>query len=414
MNYPNGSGQQNVSPYCYGSMSSSWTDFVGQGGDWFGNDGVMRQYGQINPGLQLHKCPGNMFNNDLSLNTSAVNNWVNNVYKWFPTGVGGVALLLPGFSAQNWQTISSSQYAQLQFDTTNYFFNHTMANGQKFPLIGMGGEDESGMDSGTMQGYYNQFIPRVKSVNNNLLIFGPINSTPDPKDFANGVSGLDVFCGNGFTNLHGNADSMDSVNNSWVASETWTAVSGTQKYRGFSSGGSDWDCVGGQLFSYPEAMLHCKQMVTALNNAQAGTICCFWGGLADCGLMDYPSSGGPHSGSGLIYPIGYWFAQGVRKITGPRWRVPTNSTSMQTVAVTPGSGRFGLLVFNVGNGSKSGTVALSHWPVNSTGNGTASVWQMTSTSNGPGKDGRNSTVTVTNGVTQSITFPDPSITIISS
>src|SRR3569833_2302443 len=95
-----------------------------------------------------------------------------------------------------------------------------MGNGQKFPLVGMGGEDESGMDNGTMQSYYNAFIPRVKAVSNNLLIFGPTNPTPDPSDFANGVSGLDVFCGNGFTNIHGNADSMDALGQ-WVAGLTW-------------------------------------------------------------------------------------------------------------------------------------------------------------------------------------------------
>jgi hypothetical protein len=75
-----------------------------------------------------------------------------------------------------------------------------------------------------------------------------------------------------------------------------------------------------------------------------------------------------------------------------------------------------LLVYNVGNGSKSGPVALSHWPVNTTGVATATVWQMTTAQNGPGKDGTSSTVSVggtTPGVTASMNFPDPSITIIS-
>ena len=47
---------------------------------------------------------------------------------------------------------------------------------------------------------------------------------------------------------------------------------------------------------------------------------------------------------GTILPIAYWYAQGVRKIYGPRWNVPINSTGMWTVAVTPASGRFSLLV----------------------------------------------------------------------
>jgi hypothetical protein len=152
-------------------------------------------------------------------------------------------------------------------------------------------------------------------------------------------------------------------------------------------------------------MLHCKALIVGLNNARAQMIGCFWGGYSDCGLMNDATA---------IYPIGYWYAQGVRNIVGLRWSVPTNSTGMMTVAATPGSGRCALLVFNQGNGNKSGSVALSHWPTNASGNGTANVWQMTSAQNGAGKDGARSTVSVTAGVTQSINFPDPSITIIST
>jgi hypothetical protein len=68
---------------------------------------------------------------------------------------------------------------------------------------------------------------------------------------------------------------------------------------------------------------------------------------------------------------------------------------------------------NAGHGNKSGPVAFSHWPVNSTGNGTANVWQMNGKTLLPGKDGARFTVPMTAGVTGTVSFPDPSVTIIS-
>lgn len=419
-NYPNGTGQQIVSPYAYGSHSSSWTDFIGTSEDWWANNQVLTQYGQINPGIQLIKAPGRMWNYDLSLNTSAIAAMLNNVYKIFPTGVGGMVYLPPGMQAgtsPNGRVLSVQEYSDMVYQTANYMFNYTMPNGKKFPLIGIGGEDECGQSEDFMVPYYNSFAPRVKSISNNLLIFGPTLPSPAYWDFGSRVPLLDVYGCNAFVNVHGTADDMSALNG-WIADIPWQDATGSNiKYSGYTSGGSDWDCWGPQLFSYPEAMLHCKCMVNSLNDAKYQFIGCFWGGLADCGLMDFPVSGGHWQGTGLTYPIGFWFAQGVRNLTGPRWQVPTNSTGMSTVAVTPATGRFGLLIFNVGSGTRSGQVALSHWPVNTSGNATASVWQMTSAQNGKGKDGTHTTVRVGTpnapGVTDTMTFPDPSITIIS-
>jgi hypothetical protein len=414
MNYrPGGlSGQQIISPYGWGYMSSSWMDHSGQSNDYWNNSTLTTAFGKINPALCLLKAPGSpnyLWNADLSVNGAHFAGLMNNFYKTDPLGVAGV-MLLPYWDGTSSPTgrLSNNDYGTMLANMASYMLNFTMGNGKKFPLIGMCGQDEPGDNEATCAAYYNAAIPKLKAVNSKLMMFGPILSSPGMKDFGTQVPGLEGYGCNCFSNLHGNANSMDALNMSAGHVTDWNTATGANvKYSGFTSGGSDWDCIGGQLKSYPEAFLHCKALFNGLNTAKQQYIGCFWGGLDDCGLMDY---------NGVIYPIGYWYAQGIRKLTGPRWQVPTNSSGMLTLAVTPGPGRCSLLVYNVGNGAKSGPVALSHWPVNTTGVATATVWQMTTAQNGPGKDGTSSTVSVggtTPGVTASMNFPDPSITIIS-
>ena len=372
-------------------------------------------FGQINPGLMLFKAPGaphQWWNTDLSVNTSKVANWVNNFYKLDPLGVSQVGFLTDwsGDSFADGAAKSTSDYATALVNLTNYLLNFTMPNGRKFPLGVVCGKDEPGDSESTLAGYYNAFIPRIKAINSNLLTFGPIRAGFGvDKDFGVQVPQLDGWCSNQF-----GASNIRSIRD-------WNTLPGSQlRYVGLSSGGSDDSCSSPGLNDYTEAMLHCEGMCNALDSVRTMFVGCYWGAIGGgCGLMDYPPDGptvgqfGPQTGSGQIYPIGYWYAQGVRNIYGPRWNVPTNTTGMFTVAVTPAAGRFGLLLYNTGNGNRSGAVALSHWPVNSSGTATANVWQMTSAQSGPGQDGRHSTVQVTAGVTATMSFPDPSITVIS-
>ena len=400
-------GQQFVNNTAYGYMSSSLTD--NSNARWSQN-AFLTQFGIINPGLHLLRpggaADGNWWNSDLTPNTSIIAPIVNNFWQTDPTGTAKV-MFLPYWTGDSFPIggpASTSQYATAVANMATYLMNATMGNGRKFPLFGVCGADEQPHDQATLASYYNAFIPRVKAVNNNLMVFGPILDWPDLKGFGSAVPALDGYLCNSFGTTNGNADDMSGVAQLGNITD-WNTASGNLKYAGFSSGGSDSGCGGGQLVSYPEAMMHCQAMISGLDSAKNMYTGCFWGGAyaSNCGLMDDRG----------IFPIGYWYAQGVRNIYGPRWNVPTNSTGMGTVAVTPSSGRFGLLIYNNGNGTKNGQVALSHWPVNSSGTAGVNMWQMTSSSNGPGRDGTRSTIQVTNGVTSSINFPDPSITIIS-
>jgi hypothetical protein len=95
---------------------------------------------------------------------------------------------------------------------------------------------------------------------------------------------------------------------------------------------------------------------------------------------------------------------------------PDSSWGFSTVAVSPSSGHCSLLVTNIGGGAQnSKTVALSHWPVNSSGNATATVWQLGTQSQGytANDPATVTSVQVNAGVTAPMNFPDPSVTIIS-
>jgi hypothetical protein len=87
---------------------------------------------------------------------------------------------------------------------------------------------------------------------------------------------------------------------------------------------------------------------------------------------------------------------------------PNGSTNVYTLACKNSSAGFGVLLSNYGTTTQSGTLALSHWPVNSTGNGTVNMWQHS----GSNIAGTTSQVSVTAGITSSISLPAMSNTIV--
>jgi hypothetical protein len=71
------------------------------------------------------------------------------------------------------------------------------------------------------------------------------------------------------------------------------------------------------------------------------------------------------------------------------------------------------MVVNTDSTSKSGTIAMSKWPVNSSGDDSATVWQLDKSVVLPGTDGKRFNTQVSKGVTGQLTFPGPSVTIVS-
>jgi hypothetical protein len=85
-----------------------------------------------------------------------------------------------------------------------------------------------------------------------------------------------------------------------------------------------------------------------------------------------------------------------------------NPSNVQTLACKRGTVGLGVLLTNYGSAAASGPIALSHWPVNSTGSGVINMWQQS----GSNSAGAITQVTVTAGLTSSITLPANSNTIL--
>jgi hypothetical protein len=173
---------------------------------------------------------------------------------------------------------------------------------------------------------------------------------------------------------------------------------------------ADWDCQAASQHNYVGAMWSARVLIQSINGSPVPFWACIWDAFGDgtCGFVRDPEQGyGPMA----LTPFANLHAQGVRTIHGPRWNVPINSAGLLTCAVTPASGRCSVMIVNQGQGEQRGPVALSHWPVNPTGNGTANVWQMTQSVR-VGEDGNRETVLVRGGISSAMSFPDPSITII--
>jgi hypothetical protein len=118
-----------------------------------------------------------------------------------------------------------------------------------------------------------------------------------------------------------------------------------------------------------------------------------------------------------IAPVGYFLSKATQKMPGTMVSTALggaapNMAGWSTQSAT--AGNFGVYLHNWGGSAQSGQVALSHVPtssaINASGNGTATLWtQSGSTPAG----GSVTSVSVTNGLTSSITVPAMGQVIIS-
>lgn len=122
-----------------------------------------------------------------------------------------------------------------------------------------------------------------------------------------------------------------------------------------------------------------------------------WGALWD--LMDDDGAGYDLIDSGLnTHPQYYCLQQLIAHMPGTMVASSTGSTGggLQAWGTKNGTS-FGVAIVNSNGGSASGQVALSHWPVNTTGNATIHVWTYP-TGGGANTPGDTTTATVTAGL----------------
>lgn len=418
-NYPKGTGQQYVSQRMYG---------VGTGGAGDGNFGIFsdatfRQLmGQVNPGLWMFKNSGQAYwNSDLSINQAAIANLFNGFHETDPLGISGVMLSI------DWAQVpggngNPQQYAKGVAALAKYLVGAKMSNGAPFPILGFIGQDEpDGQGEDTVASYYREFAPAVKAVSNDLLIGGPQTSYIQWTDFGTKGFPLDVFSANYFQG--GDSRPVDDM--SWVNNNQWAGIAqaaagagGNLKATMMGGYGLDWNCGSPADNSYVGALFAAAGYIDALNNAKLPFWPCKWDAQGDgtCGVITATRQAGQYYGvtnQQQITPKGYFYAEGVRNFHGPRLQVSKAPSQLKVVAVSPAVGRVSVMVVNTGPSAQNGTIAMSKWPVNSTGDATANVWQMDSTIKLPGTDGKRTTVQVSKGVTAPLSFPGPSVTIVS-
>jgi len=418
-NYPNGgSGQTVVSQRLWGASGGSAAD---SGFVMMTNSAVTAAAGTINWGLHMFvDVP--WWNADLSVNTSLAANLLANFPKWDPLGISGI-IMGGDFNAPN--ITSASAYGTAMGNLYRYLSTAKMSNGNPLPLVGMVGHNEpDNFGEATAASYYNAAITAIKNVNANAAVFGPMASFLQWFDFDTQVSNrLTGFMWDAFptgsnpsttdTTLVGTSEFAQNFHDASVN----TTNAGLQAYMvGGYSISSDGNVASSADSSYPMALAAAKWAIDALNNSRRPVYMCKWTHCADT-VNNFAGTLDVINGSGQICPVGWFYAQAVRKVFGPRWQVPTTPAGFYALAVSPSPGHCTMLLVNYGGGTRNAqTVAFSHWPVNTSGNATATSWQLGTQSQGYTNTDPatvNPNLAVNSGVTAAMNFPDPSITIIS-
>jgi hypothetical protein len=385
------------------------------------------QFAIVNPGIwrvngnENDRGDTNYWNNDLSVNTATFAKMINNHPTVDPLGISGwvIGANINQFAGSPPGTggTALSNYGTAMGNLASYLLNATMPNGKKFPIIGFESHNE---DDGNPNynvtpsiriAYFNAMASAVKSVSSSLLTFGPTCSFfgSQMPTFQNGATNFDVYDAHMYN--QGNDPGVPAVYQQGAPSAAGTGLTSwpaNGKVCFLGEYNISYACSGANLRNWASSMFVANTLMQYADAMPVQAWAGIWDAIgdSDCGIIaaeDQPNSG-------TIYPNGYLLGKAVRTVTGQRWGVPTNSTGMRTMAVTPAAGRFGLMILNNGQGTKSGSVALSHWPVNSSGNGTINMWRQTSATTADGVSTPN--ISVTSGITQSISFPDPSVTIL--
>ena len=429
MNYPAGGlpGQIVVDRMLWGASGGAAGDNNFQ---MFTDPATTAAAAKINAGLLFFKNSNQQYwNSNLSVNSATLANLINNWSNWDPLGIAkcmiGVDFAVGSKPAQSSFTDTPDKFGTAMANLVTYLTTVRMPNGSPFPLIGITGTDEPDPSFvATLDSYYNNMLPKIRSINPNILIAGPTCAFLSLTGFANyNVPGLDIFSWNMFTMGSSVSPSVQATDMTPVPNNASASRLGTETASASSIGSSnlkafmqmgysiDFDAASPAEESYVGALCVAKWAIDRLDVANRQ---CFAGWWQMCDRPGYAAGTADLIRNGSISPPGYMIAQGSHKLYGTRWNTPTNAAGLRVLGLSPGAGKASVMIANVGRGAQTNKqIALSRWPANTSGNGQATVWQMGSNVLSRGIDGTVSTRNVTAGVVDAITFPDPSVTVIS-
>lgn len=137
-----------------------------------------------------------------------------------------------------------------------------------------------------------------------------------------------------------------------------------------------------------------------------------WGGIWEYGPAGnwgvfQPNGAEYTAASYSVDPQGYLISKGAAVMPGAVANSSAPTGGVNVIATANGTG-FAVMMVNYTTGAKTGSLALSHWPVNTTGTGTVNVWTLSQAA----LQGSTTTVAVTAGATANITIPGQSVVIV--
>lgn len=315
---------------------------------------------------------------------------------------------------------------------------NSAATGVPMPVYGFEvGNENNG--ASWYNGYFTSAAQAVKAANPNYKMFGPVFSFDDNLGgFGAGVgNNCDVldyhaynYGGQGEFNSKGGVNAILATQmfsglggdlSGFIGSggnpnaEIFIGEYNQNNTYGTLSGGLSPGVCNTYMQNSVGAVFNANTVLSGLNSTTKFTMGGIWGAYGD---SDYGVVGGTdniNGGGNSVAPGGYLLSKGAATMFGPRCNITTGAQApgaLRTLAVSggPTATSIGLMLINTdpNNAINGVQVALSHWPVNSSGTATINKWLV-----GPANTtGLLTTLAVTSGLTAAISLPAQSVTIL--
>jgi hypothetical protein len=270
----------------------------------------------------------------------------------------------------------------------------------------------------TYQSYFNAGSVAIKAVNSNFKVIGPnyANSPTGVSAFISACgANCDVICAHSYPGPSTAAAALaGGTSGNTVGTIVGQLINGSmpisvgewnQNGNPGTGGVNAWQC------QYIGAVFNASAILQGLNTSANFQMAANWEIYSD---SDYGLVGASDAGGGsVISPVGYFMSQAAAVMYGTRAScvTSTNGSGLSCLAATggPGVNNFAVMLINPTLAtSYTGQVALSHWPVNTTGTATINQWLI----GGSNTTASQTTVSVTAGLTASLTVPAASVMIL--
>jgi hypothetical protein len=324
---------------------------------------------------------------------------------------------------------TTAQFACMAQQIVDHFATTTGGDGNIVPIAGVEimNEWDGRLTPSQYESYFHAAAVAIHSIAPNMLMYGPVTAN-NGSDISSWLALANATDFNGSLDDHAYSKCPQDPNptdnevaqalnggagtvpNGWAANIS-TIVSGTfaAAYRMFN-GEYNIDCASGdsRQQDWRGALFACSWVNKLVDGAASGNV-------VEAGIWEYGTAGNHYglfvgsSGSWSPTPQASYLSKAAQVCPGARCVTSNPGASDALSWSTVNGTHFSTTIVNPDSSAISGPVALSHWPVNGSGNGTVNVWTVSSAHpNGQLTTG----VSVTAGMTASITIPALGMVII--